>query len=173
MHSLDLDFHRPPRPGPWGRLLLLVGLLALGGLWGADRQWQEESRALGITAQRLEARLPRPAASRAGSDQALAAARKALEKARLPWGSLFTALESADNEDVAVLAVIPDGPRGQVKIHAEARDLGAMLAYHRRLEQGGALRQVILADHETSGEGGTAPVRFHISAVWGPDHGHP
>lgn len=173
MHTLDLDFHRPPRPSPLGWLSLLAGLLALGGVLGVHRQWQEESRILVAEVRQIESRLPRRAAPRGGGDEALAAARQTLEKAKLPWGSLFAALESADNQDVAVLAVLPDGVRGQVKIHAEARDLPAMLAYHRRLEQSGILRQVVLLDHESSKDAGATPVRFHISAAWGAERGRP
>lgn len=175
MQALDIDFHRPPRPGPWGWLLLAVGLAALAALLAAHRHWADASERLQATLASLESRLPRPASARINgkNEEALAAARRVLDKSSMPWGSLFKALESADNPDVALLAVIPEASRGLLKIHAEARDLSAMLAYHRRLEQEPVLRQVTLADHETGGEAGVTRVRFHISAAWGPDHGHP
>ncbi|MGE5490672.1 MAG: pilus assembly protein [Actinomycetota bacterium] len=175
MQALDIDFHRPPRPSALGWLLLAVGLAALAALLAAHRHWADGSERLQATLYSLESRLPRPtpAKSNGKNDEALTAARLALEKSRMPWGSLFKALESADNPDVALLAVTPEASRGLLKIHAEARDLSAMLAYHRRLEQEPVLRQVTLVDHETGGEAGVTRVRFHISAAWGPDHGHP
>ncbi|MBS1191791.1 MAG: hypothetical protein H6R10_3583 [Rhodocyclaceae bacterium] len=174
MHRLDIDFHRPPAPSALGWALLLAGVAALAALLAVQWQWREEAQELQAALQQAEARLPRNAPRRAGKDDAaLAAARQAIAKARLPWDGLFAALESADNEDVAVLAVAPDGPRGLVKVHAESRNLAAMLAFQRRLEQGGGLRQVTLLEHDAAGDKGGAPVRFHISAAWGGNHGHP
>lgn len=174
MGPLHLDFRRSRPAGPLGWVLLALGLAALGILLALDRQWREEARALEAAVGEMEARLPRPAPSPRdrAAEEGAAAARKALEKAKLPWDGLFAALEAADDRDVAILAVLPDGPRRQVRIQAEARSLAAMLAYQRRLERDGRLRQVILVDHEASADPGEA-VRFHLAAAWGEDNGRP
>jgi hypothetical protein len=174
MGPLDLDF-RPTRPAaPLGWAILVLGLGVLATLPVLHRQWLAEAESLEAAAREMEARRPRPAASPGdrAAEEGLAAARKALEKARLPWNSLFAALEAADSQDVAILAILPDSPRSQVRIEAEARNLAAMLAYQRRLEQAGGLRQVTLVDHEAAADSGGA-VRFHLAAAWGEDHGHP
>jgi hypothetical protein len=60
-----------------------------------------------------------------------------------------------------------------VKIHAEARDLASMLAFHRQLQQNPALAQVVLVDHTVMKDVPFKPVRFHILAQWGMQNANP
>jgi Tfp pilus assembly protein PilN len=90
-----------------------------------------------------------------------------VEKSRLPWDNLFASLESTDQTDVALLAIVPEVGRRQVKIHAEARDFGAMLAFQRHLQMNTNLSQVVLLDHTVNKDSAEKPVRFHIQANWG------
>jgi len=179
MRAFELDFQRRPRPSPFGWLLLAAGLATLAALAGQRYQLTEATHASQAALALFEAQLPNANAAReAGAadpaaEAALAAARQTLERAKLPWDELFAALEAADNADVALLAVTPDVARGQIKIHADARHLAAMLAFQRRLQQSGALRHVTLLDHEALREAGQPSVRFHLVAAWGADHGRP
>lgn len=174
MRRLELDFHRRPRPTPWGWALLLGGLATLLGLLLAHRQISDETSQHRATIARVEARLPGASLTARPADTAdLAAVRRVAELESGPWETLFATLEAADSKDVAVLALDPEPARGTVKIHAEARNLGAMLAYQRRLEDGGALRQVVLQAHDLEKEAAEAPVRFHIIANWGGRRGGP
>jgi hypothetical protein len=176
MRALHLDFQRPARASAFGWVILLASVGALAALVGTHRMLAEETGVRRAAVQRVEAQLPGAATPRAqGSkdDAALAAARQIIERSKLPWAGLFTALESADDKDVALLAVAPDVPRRLVKIHAEARDLAAMLAFHRRLQQSDALARVVLVDHVVNKESPEAPVRFHLVATWGVNHARP
>lgn len=176
MRILELDFQRPAPPSPLGWVILLAALVSLAALLGVHHTVANETRALQATVKRIEALVPGAAtvsAQNPNDDAALTAARRALERSKLPWSGLFTALESADNKDVALLAVTPDVARGQLKIHAEARHLAAMLAFHQRLQQAEGLQRVALVDHEVSKEAAEPSVRFHIVAAWGADHGRP
>lgn len=177
MRALHLDFQRRPRGGPAGWLLLVAGVAALGGALQAHRLLAQEAGEHSAAVQRIEAALPaaltraRPADS--GEDAALTAARQAIERSKLPWNGLFAALESADSEDIALLAITPDIPHQRVKIHAEARSLDAMLAFHRHLQQSDGLGQVVLVDHAVSKDSPEKPVRFHVFAAWGASHAAP
>jgi hypothetical protein len=176
MRNLELDFQRPSPPGLFGWMMLLAALAALAALAGVHHTLAEETRARHATVQRIEAVVPGAATARSqnpNDNATLTAARRALELSKLPWNGLFAALESADNKDVALLALTPDVARGQLKIHAEARHLAAMLAFHQRLQQAHGLYQVALVDHEVSKDAAEPSVRFHIVAAWGAGHGHP
>jgi len=176
MMKLDLDFHRAPRPSAWGWALLVAGLALAAALLGLHEELATDTARHQAALRRIEARLPgagRQEGAGTGDDAALAAARQALARAQRPWNQLLATLEAADDPDTAVLAITPDAARGQVKIHAEARHLAAMLAYHQRLQASAGLRQVSLVDHELVPSGAETPVRFHITARWGDGHGGP
>lgn len=173
MRRLELDFHRAAPASPWRWLLLSCGLAALAAVAWEHAQVAAQIRADRAIASAIEARLPAASGgSRSAEDPALTSAREAVAKSKQPWSELFATLEKADSKDIALLAFTPDPARGQLRIYAEARNLGAMLAYHRRLE-GGALRQVALVEHDMSEQNGSAPVRFHIAANWGAQHERP
>lgn len=173
MRSLQFDFQRKPAPSATGWLLLAAGLAAVAGL-GHEQVKLDGLRA--AQAARL-AHLQTPGvASLTGSEPdhpTVLAARKLLDASKLPWDSLFTALEAADGKDVALLAVTPDPQRRQVKIHAEARNLDAMLAFQRQLQRSTGLAQVVLADHTVMKDLPFTPVRFHILALWGVQSANP
>lgn len=178
MRPLDLDFHGLPRPSVPGWILCLLALGLVAGLVLMHHALDSETATDQARLQALETRLAQwaPVAAADGGrrdDAALTAARQVLVRAERPWDSLFGTLEAAEDQDMAVLSITPDNVRGLVKIHAEARHLAAMLAYHQRLQASAGLRQVTLLDHELVPGGGEAAVRFHISASWGERHGVP
>lgn len=174
MRTLRIDFLRQPRPSAGGWLLLLAGVAVVAVLARVQLGLSQDHAA---QAARLAGLQRGPGAQLAVADGAddpmVVAARQALERARLPWHALFSALESADGSDVALLAVTPQPQRRQVKIHAEARHLAAMLAFQRQLQQHPSLAQVVLVDHTVVDDAPEKPVRFHLSAQWGASHGQP
>jgi len=176
MRKLEIDFQHRPAPAAAGWVLFVAGLAGAGVL--GHQGWQEQQQH-----DRQATRLARlhapgtPGASLVAGQQkdepGVVAARQSLEKAKLPWDTLFSALESADRADVALLAVAPEPLRQQVKIHAEARNFDAMLAFQRHLQLETGLTQVVLTDHTVVKDVAEKPVRFHIIANWGMSHVSP
>jgi Tfp pilus assembly protein PilN len=176
MRALAIDFQRRRRAHPLGWLVLLAGVASLAFALHAGRTLEQEKLAQQQRLARASARLaavPRSAPPDARADASLASARQALDKAKLPWNELFAGLEAAHGIDVALLSVSPEVTRRQVRIHAEARDFAAMLAYHRQLQQQPGLGQVVLVDHVIVKDVPETPVRFQILAAWGTSNGQP
>src|SRR6185369_8462644 len=135
MRSLQFDFQRKTAPSATGWLLLVAGIAGLAGLGQEQLRLDDQKAAQAARLAQLHA--PGGSASLTGNepdDKAVVAARKLLDGAKLPWDTLFTALEAAEGKDVALIAIAPDAQRRQVKIHAEARSLDAMLAFQRELQ---------------------------------------
>ena len=176
MRALAIDFQRGPRPHPAGWLLLLAGCGLAGVVVHTARETTAQAHAQQARLARASAQLAAvtiPAATPTRSDAAFTAAREALEQARLPWDQLFAALEAAQGQDVGLLTVAPEPARGQIRIEAEARNLGAMLSYQLLLQQQPGLAQVVLVDHSIMKDQPHAPVRFQLLAAWGARHGKP
>jgi hypothetical protein len=89
-----------------------------------------------------------------------------LQVMNVPWGELFAAIESAENADVALLAVQPDARNSTVLIGGEARNLPAIFAYMQRLERTQRLRGAMLLSHEVKDKEPGQPVAFTLSAMW-------
>jgi len=178
MRALDLDFHRPlASPAGWA-------LLAFGGLLAALlllARYQVGAASALATAdiQRSEKILPGVAAAplSAAESRAQRAAQAEMqrlaERLSLPWDQLFANLEAIANADIALLSLAPDARKQQLRITAEARDLPAMLAFHRRLEQSADLRDVALVNHEIVDKVPERPVRFNLTATWMVHHARP
>jgi len=83
-----------------------------------------------------------------------------------PWGSLFSALESAKTENVILLALTPDTASKTVLIEAQTEDVYAMLNYVTALKKQAKLRNVSLSRHEQQQDSVTQPVKFSVSAEW-------
>ncbi|MHC5349311.1 PilN domain-containing protein [Metapseudomonas furukawaii] len=174
MRALDLDFQHNPiasRPG-WGLLLAGLSLVAAGVVMqlDLDRRLAEVRADLDRVEQRLQARGLRQAPLSAADEKLRAASqvelRRITAQMNLPWDGLFATLEAQPRKDIALLALTPDARKGQLRITAEARDLAAMLAFHRELEASDALRDVSLLNHETQAEQAEQPIRFNLVATW-------
>jgi len=175
MRNIELDFQRRPAPSVSGWLLMLGAVAAVGGLVHARQLLAHDSEMQAARLARIQA-TGMPVASTpadAADDPIVVAARQALEKSRLPWNALFSALESANGADVALLAIAPDVTRRHVKIQAEARNLNAMLAFHQHLQQQPTLAHSVLVEHTVAKDKPDTPVRFQIVATWGANHVSP
>ena len=173
MGRLQLDFI-PPRRGPlsWAPLLLGAGLLAASLAWqpqldAQQAQLQQQVRQgeqhLGLRARDVPALSPAQSREQA---QKLAQMRNLSQQLQRPWDSLFSLLEGLPQDDIALLSLSPDARNGQVRISAEARDLEAMLAFHKRLEASAELHDVSLLNHEILVKQPERPVLFNLSAHW-------
>ncbi|MGV8918046.1 MAG: PilN domain-containing protein [Pseudomonas sp.] len=174
MRPLTLDFQPRRRSGPLSWCLLLLGVaLALGCFVAQqhlDLQAQQQQGHLqhaqhvltGDNGGKLELT---PAETREQA-QNLAEMRKVSQQLRRPWERLFAMLEALPRNDVALLTLTPDARKGQVRISAEARNLEAMLEFHRELEASGELADVSLLNHEIVAQVPEHPVQFNLSATW-------
>ena len=169
MRKLAIDFQHRPAPSAGGWLLLVAGLAGAGflGHLGWQQQQQHELQAARLARLHAPGTPGAVSASQQKDEPAVVAARQQLEKAKLPWDNLFSALESADQSNIALLAVAPEPLRQQVKIYAEARNFDAMLAFQRHLQLHTGLTQVVLTDHTVVKDVAEKPVRFHLIANWG------
>jgi len=117
-------------------------------------------------------RAQHPAATKAESladaRAGLSAQQAALDLAT-PWTLLLAELEQASKEtlgQVAVLGVDPDHAKHNVRVTAEARTLGAALAYVQRLQSSHSLEYPMLDRHEIRADDAQHPVRFELTGAW-------
>lgn len=179
MRALRIDFAARRGASPAGWMLLVAGLVAAVLVLFAHRDASERVAAQEAALRDVERSLPRTA-SRALTAQetrarkaSLAAAQRIEDKLNLPWGALFSTLESLADDDVALLSLAPDPRKQQLRLSAEARTLEAMLAFHRRLEGSDELGDVALVNHEIVENAPERPVRFDLTARWSIDRAHP
>src|SRR4051812_44264811 len=163
MQRLELDFvRRAPRSRWAGRLLLAIALGVTGDMAFTFAQLDRTVKANEALVARAQ---PRKAIAQASPDE-IALARDTVERLGLPWTKLFAALESAANDQVALLAIEPDTKTGTVKISGDSKDYLAALGYVLNLSQAEALSNVQLVRHEVKQNDPQRPVAFSISAAW-------
>ena len=159
MQQLHIDFSGTRRGSPWlGRLLLaLAACVALDAVWSyhAARSTLSENQA------RVAKRTPGGAPKT--PPQEVAAVRETVQRLSLPWGELFSALESAASDKVALAGIEPDAKAGTVTITGDGKDYLAALSYVLNLSRTEGLERVQLVRHEQKNEG----VSFAVSAAWG------
>ncbi|TDF82163.1 PilN domain-containing protein [Pseudomonas sp. H9] len=180
MRRLELDF-QPRRTALSAWVLLAVGtsLLAVAVVLG--QHFNQQQAGLDHQLEALERQLgkrPEPTASLTPAQsreqtEKLAQMRSVSQQLQRPWERLFDMLEALPQDDVALLTLTPDARKGQVRISAEARDLEAMLAFHKRLEASNELSDVSLLNHEIMAKQPEHPVQFNLSATWEIGNAHP
>jgi hypothetical protein len=94
------------------------------------------------------------------------AARQQANYLLMPWGDVFTALETASLEDSALLSIEPDSKKRQLKITAEAKNKDVMFDYIQRLEATPELFNVYLLKHEILVDVDQHPIRFVVVTKW-------
>lgn len=181
MRRLELDFQRRQIASPLGWGLLAAGLLVsaltlLGHLHLAEQtalRAGELRHIEGLLQAGGAGLAPLSAGESRAQAASLAEMRRVSAQMNLPWAALFTTLESLQRKDIALLSLAPDARKGQLRISAEARDLQAMLAFHRSLEQSVELRDVSLLNHEVVTQVAERPIRFNLLATWEVKDAHP
>jgi len=165
MRALRLDFSRT-RPAPrWtAPLLLAIAMVFAGDAAFSFLSTLKDVRDSETALAKLEPRTYSP--SRKASVEEVAAARETVQRLSTPWDSLFTALESAADEHVALLAIEPDPKSGTVLISGDSKDYLSALTYVLNLGRSEALSHVQLARHEVRTTEPQRPVSFSVSATW-------
>jgi len=164
MKRLDLDFLRRPRGSRWASRILVAAALAVAG----DMAYTYARLERDVKAHEavLAREKPRRAAAPSVSPDELAVARETVDRLSLPWAKLFSALEGAANDRVALLAIEPDPKSGTVKISGDSKDYLAALTYVLDLSKTPTLSNVQLVRHEVKANDPQNPVAFQISAAW-------
>ena len=165
MRPIALDYR--PRRHRLGKALLGAGLL-LGA--GASMGWLsvagEAERWAGVA----DAAPRRPGAATITVDAAqleeMEQANAVIHGLSLPWDGLFSGIEEAATERVALLGVAPDPTRRVVVISGEAPAYAEVLRYMTRLDAGAVLTEPRLLNHEVREEGSRHPVAFAITTRW-------
>ncbi|MDB5935180.1 MAG: hypothetical protein JWQ01_2524 [Massilia sp.] len=164
MRPLVLDHQAPKRrpAGPMNALALVALACNIAcGLYYADLGQQRQAL--------LQPAAPRAAAvtRRSGDLQAeLLRANDSVRAFGLPWADVFGAIEGAATADVSLLALDPMPDKRMLKLHAEARNMDAVLAYLRALAANAALASVSLQSHQVQQADSQHPVRFLVLVEW-------
>ena len=164
MDALKLDFRRASGTPRWVAPALLAIALAFAGDAGfsffkVKREMRKSETALA----RLDPRSFRPLPG--ASPEEVAAARDTVERLSLPWDRLFSALEAAASDQVALLAIEPDPKSGTVTISGDSKSYLAALTYVLDLSRAEGLSHVQLARHEQHNDP-QKTVAFSVSASW-------
>lgn len=163
MQRIELDFIRRRPASRWaGRVLLAVALGMAGDLAVTYVQLQRDVKSSEAVLAHAHPHKP----ARPVSKEELALARDTVERLALPWSKLFAALESAANDQVALLAIEPDTKSGTITISGDSKDYLAALTYVLNLSRAEALSHVQLVRHEVKKNDPQHPVAFSIQAAW-------
>ena len=165
LSRLDLDFVARRRASPWvGRVLLAAAVTICADM---GLQYHDLSRIIAHGKGELAKVAPRGSQpARLASAEEVAAARETVQRLSLPWTKLFTAIESASTDQVALTAIEPDARAGTVKISGDGKDYLAALTYVLNLSRAEGLSSVQLLRHEAR----QGSVGFTVSASWQGAH---
>lgn len=151
-------------------LLALAGNIA-GGLYYADLSEQRESARESAARNASGRGTPgtMSGAGRRAADQLQAELARANDTARalsVPWDAVFGAIEVASSADISLLALDPMPDKKMLKLHAEARNMAAVLAYLRALAAGPVFSAVSLQSHQVQQADPNHPVRILVLVEW-------
>lgn len=163
MQRLDLDFASHGRAHRWAGPLLLAIALGVSG----DMGWRyvELQRSVKSAEAQVARAQPRRAAASVSSEE-VTQAKETVDRLGLPWAKLFSALEAAASDQVALLAIEPDAKSGKVLISGDSKDYLAALSYVLNLSKTSGLADVQLVRHEVKKNDPQHAVSFQVSAAW-------
>jgi Tfp pilus assembly protein PilN len=170
MRMLWLDYLRPMPGSQWpGWLLLAVSLLLCGWLViyssSTTRQLTSIEQEVSRLKHQDQRRRMLAQADQQGRDESAAGQRvRQISPLNMRWASLLLALEQTMDDSVTLLGLEP-GVR-DIAIVGEARDIGAVLDYIKRLQAASIFIDVHLTKHEIILASPYHPVRFNLLATW-------
>lgn len=167
MHKINLDFQVASKPNVWAGWLLLL----IGGIFCADVFWGYMSLKDEVAKTRGGAQfglVPNAVNNASASVQAeqYEQALGVVDNLSLPWGSLFSALESVPTTDIGILEFTPHPQEHLLVLRGEAANFPAMLTYIAALEQNPIFYNVYLEKHELKKGGQANSISFMLSAYW-------
>jgi Fimbrial assembly protein (PilN) len=179
MRHVDIDFAAPVRRiGAFHTALLAIGAALMGASLlhftavqrEADRVEKVYRKAV-AEAERDSAKPVRPPEVRLPPTQ-VRAINAAIDRLNLPWAELFAILETTKPDNVALLAVEPDGKKRSLVILAESRSPEHMLRFVEHLRRQPFFEDAFLTKHELRDEDPSSPYRFSLEIRWTDAHSH-
>ena len=79
---------------------------------------------------------------------------------------VLTAVETATDKDIAILALNQEGVSRRLRISAEARNIDDALAFAERLRLSKTFSEVMLSGHENRKSTGVDVLGFTLMATW-------
>jgi hypothetical protein len=156
----------------FGAVTLGIGLFALA----AGALHFNEMRALARETEALTSKMDEDArrtaaaqkqeAPRMVPEASVRAMNDAIAKLNLPWRELFAALESARPDNIALLALEPDGRKRTLLVQAESRAPEHMIVFVERLRSLPAFDYALLVRHELREQDPNRPYRFIVELRW-------
>ncbi len=173
MRKVNLNYVAPPAR-PWmGWALLVFALLITGWVVADFVRTRNQLTDTELALARLERNTARTQSDTSPStidrtqvEQAIRSASALVRSLRVPWEELFTAIENAQHESVAVLSIEPDVTSSTVRIVAEAKDEEAMVEYADLMQFAPGLTDVMLSNHQVQQQNPNKPVKFTLTANW-------
>lgn len=163
LRKLDIDFKRSRARFPWaGPVLFGIAAIFATDVAVSYSRTVDAMKKNEATLARLDPKQYRPA--RKASAEEVAAASETVERLSTPWSKLFSALEGAASDQVALLSIEPDAKAGTVTITGDSKDYLAALSYVLNLSQAKSLSRVQLVRHEV--RPGDKTVGFSVQAAW-------
>jgi hypothetical protein len=173
MQRINLDLVKPTMPVWPGMLVLVIAIV--GALFGYQKYLgvsehnailESELAQADIANQKMHAAHQPSALSSVELEAEGRHAREVASLLLLPWRDLFSALESASHNDVALLAIEPDHKKHLVRITAEAKNFDILIGYLKQLGNAPQLKFVRLLRYEVRGDDPQHPLRFIVEASW-------
>lgn len=158
------------RSSRMGGIIFLVGVLLAGAAVMDDASRSEELlrshehlKKARVAYKRVEvAHAPRQGHEPAGFKQSGDIA----QRLALPWGDLLDALENADNENVALLAIEPDAERSRLRLSGEAKNMDALVDYIKSVDGKAGIAELRLTTQQVKQNDAQHPIEFVLEANW-------
>lgn len=174
MRFLSIDFAALPRRPFAAWLVLAAGAMVLA--LAADRyaDLSDEAEQLDGQVARLKRKASSTQTARGRSE--LAARERAQQHesdllgqvSGADWAAPLQAVESAIDEDVALVAMSQEFSARRLRISLEARKIDDALAFAERLRASGRFEEVVLTGHETKKSTGIEVLGLTFVLTWRP-----
>ncbi len=169
IRRIELDYAaRRSRAGP---VLLGIGMFATAATMVVHaslsrnvEQWEAAAASQRPAAQGASSR--EDAVNREHLESRIAQANEAIGNLSLPWSGLFTGVEGAATDAVALLSIQPQPQQHLVTLNGEARTYSDLLEYLGKLDASHSLSHARLLSHRVRKEDPHHPVSFAIAATW-------
>lgn len=176
MRTLSIEFAQY-RPGTswatWAAISLALLTLFASLAHYIDRRGEFDRLQTAIAAAQAAHQPPRRALPAkpglALAEAQVRAINAAVEQLNLPWSGIFRLIEAAKPDNVALLALEPDGKKHLIRIQAEAKTAQHMLAFVDQLRAQPEVDTAYLIKHEINDRDPNKPYRFAAELRWHGD----